>query len=91
MAGQPTVVVQMRKEAIRVGVDINLAAVMKGVAITNHVWASPARTAVTVGVQQDDASIGSMTSLQPFIVCTSRLLEPSAGLRLRNVQYRLAQ
>ena len=37
MSGQPTVVVQMRKEAARVGVDIDLAAVMKWIAITDQV------------------------------------------------------
>ena len=36
MSGQPTVVVQMRKDAARVGVDTDLAAVMKGVAMTDH-------------------------------------------------------
>ena len=36
VAGQPTVVVQMRKEPVRVGVHIDLAAVMKRVAITGH-------------------------------------------------------
>ena len=41
MAGQPTVVVQMREEPVRVGVDLDLAAVMKAVAITNHVCAPP--------------------------------------------------
>ena len=34
MAGQPPVVVQMRKEAVCIRVDINLAPVMKRVVIT---------------------------------------------------------
>ena len=34
MAGQPTVVVQMRKQGIRIGVDVDFAAVMKRVVIT---------------------------------------------------------
>jgi hypothetical protein len=33
---------------------------------------------VSLGVQQDDALIGSMTSLQQLMVCTSRLIELSA-------------
>jgi hypothetical protein len=41
--------------------------------------ACAARAAVSLGVQQDDALIGSMTSLQQLMVCTSRLIELSAG------------
>jgi hypothetical protein len=40
--------------------------------------ACAACAAVSLGVQQDDALIGSMTSLQQLMVCTSRLIELSA-------------